>query len=138
LRKSTPTEAESCSREAADWHVAKGQLLSATPAWGNLGSLCSEQGRYEESLGFFDKVLKIREQWPGVPTRAIASALNNVANSHRRTERFTEAFTAVSRAIDLLQNQGGAELAHAYGTRGLIFLDQGRDLEAVEWAQEGV
>jgi len=136
LRKSTPAEAESCYREAADWHVAKGQLLSATPAWGNIGILFSEQGRYAESLEFFDKVLKIREQSPGVPTRAIASALNNVANCYRRMEKFPEASTAVSRAIDLLQDQGGAELAHAYGTRGLIFLDQGQDSEAVEWLKK--
>src|SRR5215472_6988166 len=136
LRKSTPTEAEACYREAADWHVAKGQLLSATPAWGNIGILCSEQGRYAESLEFFDRVLKIREQSPGVPTRATASALNNVANCYRRMKKFPEAFTAVSRAIDLLREQGGAELAHAYGTRGLIFLDQGRDAEAVEWLKK--
>src|SRR5205085_5831015 len=31
------------------------------------------------------------------------------------------------------QNKGGRELAAAYGTRGLIFLDQGHDSEAVEW-----
>lgn len=136
LRKSTPAEAESCYRDAADWHVAKGQLLSATPAWGNIGILCSEQGRYAESLEFFDKVLKIREQSPRVPTRAIASALNNVANCYRRMKKFPEAFTTVSRAIDLLQDQGVAELAHAYGTRGLIFLDQGQDSEAVEWLKK--
>jgi len=47
--------------------------------------------------------------------------------------KFEEAFTAVSRAIDLLQDKGGSELASAYGTRGLIFLDQGKDTEAVEW-----
>jgi hypothetical protein len=32
-----------------------------------------------------------------------------------------------------LQNKGGRELASAYGTRGLIFLDQGNDTDAVEW-----
>jgi tetratricopeptide (TPR) repeat protein len=53
LRKSQPSEAESCYREAAELHVARGQLLSATPAWINLGVLCSEQGRYDESLEHF-------------------------------------------------------------------------------------
>jgi tetratricopeptide (TPR) repeat protein len=43
LRKSSPAEAEFCYREVADWHVARGQFLSATPAWGNIGILCSEQ-----------------------------------------------------------------------------------------------
>ena len=47
--------------------------------------------------------------------------------------KFAEAFTAVSRAIDLLLEKGGAELASAYGTRGLIYLDQGNDSEAAEW-----
>jgi tetratricopeptide (TPR) repeat protein len=133
LRKSTPAEAESCYREAADWHVARGQFLSATPAWGNIGILCSEQGRYAEALEYLEKVRKIREHSPGIPTPAIAITLNNIANCYRRIGKFAEAFTAVSRAIDLLQDKGGAELASAYGTRGLIFLDQGNDSEAVEW-----
>ena len=133
LRKSTPAEAEACYREVADWHVARGQLLSATPAWGNIGILCSEQGRYAEALEYLEKVRKTREQSPGVTTPAIAITLNNIANCYRRMGKFEEAFTAVSRAIDLLQDKGGSELASAYGTRGLIFLDQGKDTEAVEW-----
>jgi len=133
MRKTTPAEAEACYREAADWHLARGQFLSATPAWGNIGVLCSEQGRYAESLEYFEKVRKIREQSLGTPAGAIAITHNNIANCYRRMERFDEAFTAVSRAIDLLQDKGGSELASAYGTRGLIFLDQGKDAEAVEW-----
>jgi len=136
LRKTTPAESESCYREAADWHVARGQFLSVTPAWGNIGILCSEQGRYAESLEYFEKVRKIREQSPGIPARAIATTLNNIANCYRRMGKFEDAFTAVSRAIDLLQDKGGAELASAYGTRGLIFLDQGQDSGAVEWLRK--
>jgi len=133
LRKSAPAEAESCYREAADWHVGRGQFLSATPAWGNLGILCSEQGRYAEALEYLENVRKIREQSPGIPTPAIAITLNNIANCYRRMGKFEEAFLAVSRAIDLVQDKAGSELASAYGTRGLIFLDQGKDTEAVEW-----
>jgi tetratricopeptide (TPR) repeat protein len=84
-------------------------------------------------LEYLEKVRKIREQSPGISTPAIATTLNNIANCYRRMGKFAEAFTAVSRAIDLLQDKGGAELASAYGTRGLIFLDQGQDSEAVEW-----
>jgi tetratricopeptide (TPR) repeat protein len=136
LRKSTPAEAESCYREVADWHVARGQFLSATPAWGNIGILCSEQGRYAEALEYLEKVRKIREQSPGIPVPAIAITVNNIANCYRRMGRFAEACTAVSRAIDLLQDKGGTELASAYGTRGLIFLDQGQDSGAVEWLRK--
>lgn len=136
LRKSTPAEAEACYREVADWHVARGQLLSATPAWGNIGILCSEQGRYVEALECLEKVRKIREQPSGMPISAIAITLNNIANCYRRMGKFEEAFTALSRAIDLLQDKGGSELASAYGTRGLIFLDQGKDTEAVEWLRK--
>jgi tetratricopeptide (TPR) repeat protein len=133
LRKSTPVEAESCYREVADWHSARGQFLSATPAWGNIGILCSEQGRYAEALECLEKVRKVREQSPGTPIPAIAITLNNIANCYRRMGKFAEAFTEVSRAIDLLQDKGGVELASAYGTRGQIYLDQGNDSEAVEW-----
>jgi len=133
LRKSSPAEAEACYREVADWHVARGQFLSATPAWGNIGILCSEQGRYVEALEYLEKVQRIREQSPGIPIPAIAITLNNIANCYRRMGKFEEAFSAVSRAIDLLRDKRGSELASAYGTRGLIFLDQGKDTEAVEW-----
>ena len=88
---------------------------------------------YAEALDYLEKVRKIREQSPGMPTAAIALMLNNIANCYRRMGKFEEAFTAVSRAIDLLKEKGGPELASAYGTRGLIFLDQGKDTEAVEW-----
>ncbi len=136
LRKSSPAEAEACYREVADWHVARGQLLSATPAWGNIGILCSEQGRYAEALEYLEKVRKIREQSASIPTAASAITVNNIANCYRRMGRFEEAFAAVDRAIDLLQDKGGSELAAAYGTRGLIFLDQGKDSEAVEWLRK--
>ena len=136
LRKSTPVEAESCYREVADSHVAKGHFLSATPAWGNIGNLCSEHGRYTEALEHLEKVRKIEEQSPGTPIPAIAITLNNIASCYRRMGKFAEAFAEVSRAIDFLQDKGGAELASAYGTRGLIFLDQGNDSEAVEWLRK--
>ena len=44
LRKSAPSEAEACYKEAAEWYAARLLYLSATPAWGNLGILCSELG----------------------------------------------------------------------------------------------
>lgn len=136
LRKSDSAEAEACYREVADWHVARGQLLSATPAWGNIATLFSEQGRYTEALEYFEKVRKIREQSPGLPIPAIAITLNNIANCYRRMGKFAEAFTAVARAIDLLQDEKGALLASAYGTSSLIFLDKGQDSEAVEWLRK--
>jgi tetratricopeptide (TPR) repeat protein len=136
LRKSAPAEAESCHREVADWYVARGQFLSATPAWGNIGILCCEQGRYAEALEYLDRVRRIREQSPGTPIPAIAITLNNIANCYRRMGKFAEAFREVSRAIDLLQDKGGPELASAYGTRGQIYLDQGNDAEAVVWLRK--
>jgi tetratricopeptide (TPR) repeat protein len=136
LRKSAPMEAESFYREVADLHVAKGRLLSATPAWGNIAILYSEQGRYAESLELFEKVSKIREQSPGVPVPAFSVTLNNIANCYRRMGKFPEAVAAVSRAIDLLKDHGGEELAQAYSTRGLIFLDQEQNADAVEWLRK--
>src|SRR5215475_666050 len=61
LRKSVAAEAEACCREAAELHAAKGQLQSATTPWMNLAILCSEQGRYEESLDLYKQVLRVRQ-----------------------------------------------------------------------------
>jgi tetratricopeptide (TPR) repeat protein len=136
LRKSAPAEAESCFREAADLHVARGQLQSATPAWVNLAIVCSEQGRHAESLELNERVLRVREQSPNMPRARIGTVLNNIAGCYRRMGEFAKALASVDRAIEVLKIEGGAVLAAAYGTRGLIFRDEGRYEEAVEWLRK--
>jgi tetratricopeptide (TPR) repeat protein len=137
LRKSSPVEAESCYKEAAELDVARSQFQSATSAWVNLGVLCSEQGRYAESLEHYEKVLRVREQSPGTPSAGIATVLNNIANCYRRMARFPEAHASVNRAIELFSAED-AGLASAYGTRGIIFQDSGDDAQAVEWLRKAI
>ena len=136
LRKSQPAEAEACYREAADLYVKRGHFLSATPAWVNIAVLCSEQGRHAESIELCQRVLDIREKSPGVRPAQMATVWNNLANSYRRTGEFVEAHQAVARAIELLKDERGSSLASAYGTKGLIYKDEGRDTEAVEWLRK--
>ena len=136
LRKNSPVEAEKCYREVADLHLAKGEMESATVAWVNLGILCSEQGRHQESLEHYQRVLRVRESVATTPPDRLGSVLNNIANCYRRMGRFAEAHASVQRATGILEPRGGALLASAYGTRGLIFRDEGRDAEAVEWLQK--
>ena len=132
LRKSSPADAENCYKEAADLYVSQLQLQSATPAWINLGILCSEQGRHEESLEYYNKALRVREQTRGTPPTRIASVLNNLANCYRRMGRFSDAHKAVDRAIKLFP-EDDPTLASAFGTRGSIYFDSGEDAKAVEW-----
>lgn len=136
LRKSAPEEAEQLYKESAEIHVAKGQLESAAPAWVNLGILCSEQGRQEESLAYYERALRVRQQSPATPPERIGSLLNNMANCYRRMGNFTEALRLVDRAIAVLKPQDGSVFASAYGTRGQILDDARRDAEAVEWLQK--
>jgi tetratricopeptide (TPR) repeat protein len=136
LRKSSPAEAESYYRQAAELHVARGQFQSATPTWVNLGVLCSEQGRHEEALEHYRRVLRFREQTPGTPSVRMGTLLNNIANCYRRMGKFADALASVDRAIKALEPLGGQELASAYGTRGLIFRDAQRDAEAVDWLRK--
>jgi tetratricopeptide (TPR) repeat protein len=137
LRKSSPAEAELCYSEAAELEVARLQLQSATSAWVNLGVLCSEQGRYVESLEHYERVLRVREQATGAAPAGIAMVLNNIANCYRRMARFPEAHASVNRAIELFSAEDEG-LASAYGTRGIIFQDSGDDAQAVEWLQQAV
>jgi tetratricopeptide (TPR) repeat protein len=102
----------------------------------NLGVLCSEQGRPEESLAHYQKALRVREQSRGTPPARMGTLQNNIANCYRRMGKFAEAQQAVSRAIELLEPEGGAALAAAYGTRGLIFRDARCDEEAAEWLRK--
>jgi len=133
LRKSSPAEAEAHYQEAADWYVAKAQLESATPAWVNLGVLCSEQGRHAEALAHYEKTLRVRERSPHTPPERMGTSLNNMANCQRRMRKFDDALHFVDRALATLKPIGGTSLASTYGTRGLIFRDDGHDAEAVEW-----
>lgn len=136
LRKSSPQEAEQLYHESADIHLAKAQMESATTAWVNLGILCSEQGRHAESLAHYERALRVREKSSGTPPVRIATLLNNMANCYRRMGNFEEALRLVDRAIGLLKPEDGSIIASAYGTRGQILHDAGRDAEAVDWLQK--
>jgi tetratricopeptide (TPR) repeat protein len=138
LRKSSPAEAESLYKEAVEFHESKAHLESATPAWNNLGTLCSEQGRLTEALEYYKKALHVREQLPSTPLANMGRLLNNMANCYRRMGEFAEAHRLLDRAIHLLKlakQDGTRGLVSAYGTRGLILKDEGRDAEAVEMFQ---
>ena len=138
LRKSMAAEAEARYREAAELYAAKGQLQSATTPWMNLAILCSEQGRHEESLELYQRVLRVREQTAGTPAASVARVMNNLANCYRRMGRFAEAHGAADRALAILKGGGDALLAHVHGTRGLIYRDAGDDEQAVEWLKKAV
>src|SRR5260370_36318783 len=131
LRKSNPAEAGPCYQEAADLHVSRAQLESATPAWVNLGVLCSEQGRHEESLAHYGKALRVREK-SNAPPQRMGVLLNNIANTQRQMGKFEPDLQSVDPAIEFLKPQGGRSLASPYGTRGLIFRGQDQDCDAAE------
>ena len=139
LRKTSPAEAETLYREAAELHEAKAHLDSATVAWNNLGVLCGEQGRLKESLEYYEKTLHIREQNPAnARLPAWVGCSEQYGQLHRRTGNFAEAHKLLDRSIKLLEmdkQESAASLASAYGTRGLILKDEKRDAEAVEMFQ---
>lgn len=136
LRKTAPAKAEASYKEAAAIHEAKAQLESAAPAWVNLGILCSQQGRHEESLAWYERALRLREATPGTPVSRIALLLNNMANARRRMGHFDGAQLLIDRALRFLSSEDGASLAYVYGTRGQILHDAGNHPEAVEWLEK--
>src|SRR5579884_1297545 len=111
-------------RTAALWEKG-GAYAQAATAWVNLGILCGEQGRLEESLQWYEKVRRVRQADPGTTHARLGSLANNIANLYRRMKNFELATREVEDAIRLLQ--GDPLLAHAYGTYGLILQDQGFD-----------
>jgi tetratricopeptide (TPR) repeat protein len=133
LRKSSPSEAEELYKEAADIHVAKAHLESASAAWNNLGVLCSEQERNSEALDYYQKALEVREKSPGTPPVRVALLLNNIANCHRRSRDFEQGLRLIDRAIEMLQSENSPKIASAYGSKGQILQDAGNDAEALEW-----
>lgn len=135
LRKSSPSEAEELYKEAADIHMAKAHLESATAAWVNLGVLYAEQERNSEALGYYQKALEVREKALGTSPIRVAMLLNNIANCHRRSRDFQDALRLVDRAIEMLKSEDTPKVASAYGTRGQILQDAGNDAEAVVWLQ---
>jgi tetratricopeptide (TPR) repeat protein len=137
LRKSSPAEAEVIYNRVAQLRAARLQYESASSAWVNLGVLCSEQGRYAESLEHYQRVLRVREQTTGTPPERVATVLNNVANCYRRIGDFSNAHTAVDRALKLFTAKDAA-LASAYGTKAMIYLDAGEDQPAIEWIRKAL
>lgn len=135
LRKSSPSEAEELYKEAANIYLAKAHLESATAAWVNLGVLCSEQGRNSEALSYYEKALEVRGRSPNTSPIRIAMLLNNLALCHRRSRDFGEALRLIDRAIEMLQSENTHKIASAYGSKGQILQDAGKDAEAVEWLQ---
>jgi len=136
LRKTSPAEAESLYREAAEVHESKAHLESATIVWNNLGALCADQGRHAEALAYYEKALQVRAQAPSTPLGRIGSLQNNIANCHRRMGNYAKAHELLDRAIQLLrlESQAGVSgLASAYGVRALVLRDEGRNEEAVEF-----
>jgi len=141
IRKSAPSEAEQLYREAATLWEEKGQLESATPAWMNLGVVCSDQERFTEAIDYYERVRRVREATPGMPRARIGALYNNLASCYRKMARFEDAHQAIERSIGILTQPGalgpddGNSLAAALGTKGMVLRDEGRDLESLEWFQ---
>ena len=131
LRKSNPLEAEKSYREAGGIWEGEGALGQATTAWVNLGILCSEQGRLDESLEWYEKARRVRQPDPTTPRARLGSLANNIANLYRRMKNFERALEEAEDAMVLLE--GDPVLADAYGTKGLILEDQGLDEASIEW-----
>jgi len=131
VRKTNPAEAEQCYREAASLWEQRGAPDQATIAWVNLGVLCGEQERLQESLEWYEKARKVRQADPKTPRARVGSLANNIANLHRRMKNFAQAERIIETTIVLLA--GDPLLAEAYGTRGLILRDQGADEASIEW-----
>jgi tetratricopeptide (TPR) repeat protein len=131
LRNSRPADAEKSYREAAAIWEQSGAYSQASTAWVNLGIVCGEQGRLDESLEWYEKARRVRQSDADTPRARLGSLANNIANLHRRLKNFDAAIQEVKTAIALLE--GDAVLAQAYGTYGLILRDQGLDEASLEW-----
>ncbi len=131
LRESNPAEAERCYREAAAIWENKGAYGQATIAWVNLGVLCGEQERLDESLQWYEKARRVRQADATTPRDRLGNLANSIANLHRRMKNFEAAAREVEDAIALLD--GDPVLANAYGTYGLILRDQGLDQSSLDW-----
>lgn len=133
LRKSSPREAEALYKEAVDIYMAKAHVESATVPWVNLGVLCGEEGRHAESLEYYNKALEVRQKSTSATPTQLALLLNNIANCHRRSGNFEEALRVIDRSLEMLRQENTPKIAAAYGSKGQILHDAGRDAEAVEW-----
>lgn len=131
LRESNPAEAERSYREAAAIWENQGAHGEATIAWVNLGVLCGEQERLDESLHWYEKARRVRQADAATPRDRLGKLANNIANLHRRMKNFELAAREVEDAIALLD--GDPVLALAYGTYGLILRDQGLDESSLDW-----
>jgi len=139
IRKYNASEAENLYNEAAAIWERKGQLESATPAWMNLGIVCSDLGRFEEAIDYYERVRRVRESLPATPAVKLGVLYNNLASCYRKMKRFDDAHQAIERSISILTKPGALRpneansVAASFGTKGMILRDEGRVLESLEW-----
>jgi tetratricopeptide (TPR) repeat protein len=138
VRKSNASEAEELYKEAAAIWEKKGQLESATPAWMNLGIVCSDQKRFEDAIDYYERVRRVRES-SATPAVKLGVLYNNLASCYRKMARYNEAHQAIERSISILTRPGalrpneGSSVGASFGTKGMILRDEGRVLESLEW-----
>ena len=139
IRKSNASEAEGLYKEAAALWEKKGQLESATPAWSNLGIICSDQERFNDAIDYYERVRRVRESSPATPPVKIGVLYNNLASCYRKMARYDEAHQAIERSIGILTKPGALRpdeansVAASFGTKGMILRDEGRVAESLEW-----
>ena len=95
--------------------------------------LCSRAERLDEALAWYEKVRKARKSDPGASVTQRGMVHNNIASVWRRKGDFARARTEVERAIKILAPENGAALAHAFGSYGEIFRDEGQHENALGW-----
>lgn len=104
--------------EAAYWRAVElGGAQGDTDALLNLSSMQHRQGRFAESVGVLEEVLRRKPDYP--------EALANLGMVLREMERFKDAESCLLRAVELKPT-----LANAYINLANVYAGQGRNTEA--------
>jgi eukaryotic-like serine/threonine-protein kinase len=122
--------------EALDWSDSSPlQDPVRIAALTSLGKLASIRGDADESLGWYEKILPIRESLPGDNRAEIAMDYNNLGTGLFNLSRFRESDVAYSRGIALLESKFGSKhprLGYVQVSRAACLIQLGRFGEADE------
>ncbi|MBI3936850.1 MAG: CHAT domain-containing protein [Betaproteobacteria bacterium] len=98
--------------------------LTVAKWFSHLGSIQRTEGRFDEALGTYQRVLNIRRRVLADTDSGVIEAVADIANVHRERGALSDAARAAEIALDLARSRGGRDVAARW--LGALLVDLGQ------------
>ncbi|MBR5493295.1 MAG: tetratricopeptide repeat protein [Alistipes sp.] len=115
--------------------LLKGETLYLATIYNTMGSIYSEQNKYDVASEYYKKSLDIRLEVYGENHEEVAVSYNNIGDLYQKKGKFSEALEYFEKALKILQNTNGEQIyiAATYNNIATIYSDLDKFAEAIEY-----